>query len=174
MSAFDEQFRRLVQTEGLDNLEKLLTPRELDEVPLVSRLARIDFLADHNAHEKSRLLLVAALRHFRKVLTFKEANNRADAVVMISLPNWEDLHSKDPEPVIPRFWVCTNVARDLASFRLKPGVSVEARQVIDWLRSVDLLESYEVFDPVEASLDPDFRRVYVARRSSAVEPFVVR
>jgi hypothetical protein len=175
MSRLDDQFSHLIQTEGLGVIKRLLTPRQLDEVPLVSRLARIDFLANRDVYEKSRLLLIVALRHLANIIASKEANERAGIVVVISIPNWHDLRSTDPEPVIPRFWICTNPARDLAIFRLKPGTSEEARQAVEWLRSADLLESHDVFDPVKASTDPDLRRVYVAPRPSpAVEPFVVR
>ncbi len=175
MINIEDKLDRLTHVERLDDIKTLLTPRELDEVPFVSRLQRIDFLAPLDAHEKTRLLLIASLRHLRRVLMFAETNNRTDVVAMLSIANWEDLRSANPDPLIPNFWICTNVARDLARFRLKPGASGDARQTSDWLRSADLLESHEVLEAVEVARDPDLRRVYVAERPSpAVEPFVMR
>lgn len=170
-----EQMDRLVHEEGLDDLERLLTPREWDEVPLVSRLARISFLADLDVREKSRILVVSAVAYLDRILAFANARNREDVVVMVSVLNWDDLDATEPESVRPKFWICTNVERDLSAFRLRPAASKEGSMVTAWLRSADLLGSHEVFDLAEADTEPELRRVYISQREiPRVERFVLR
>jgi hypothetical protein len=175
MEGWERHFEQLIREEQLDDIEKLLTPREWDEVPWVSRLRRIDFLAGLDAREKSRVLLVSAVKHLERIVDFARANHRTDVVVMVSLLDWEDFRAQEPEPVIPNFWICTNVERDLARFRLRPGVSDEAQYAMAWLRSADLLQTHEVFDNSEPVKDPHLRRVYIARRDSpGVERLIER
>jgi hypothetical protein len=175
MEGLERHFERLIREERLDDIEKLLTPREWDEVPLVSRLRRIDFLAGLDAREKSRVLLVRAVKHLERMGEFARAHHRTDVVVMVSVLDWEEFRAEEPEPVIPNFWICTNVERDLARFRLRPGVSDEAHHAMEWLRSAELLHAHEVFDNSEPVRDPHLRRVYIARRDSpGVERLIYR
>jgi hypothetical protein len=171
----NDQMEKLIREEGLDDLDRLLTPREWDEVPLVSRLDRIAFLADMDVREKSRALVTCAVEYLDRVEVFANAHDRDDVVVMVSVVNWEDLDAADPDPVIPNFWISTHVERDLGTFRLRAAVSEKAVLVAAWLRSEDLLRTHEVFDSVDAVTDPELFRVYIARRaSSKVERFVTR
>jgi hypothetical protein len=59
---------RLIREEGLDDLEMLLTPREWDEVPFVSRLDRIAFLSGMDSTEKSRVLVVNAVKYLDRIV----------------------------------------------------------------------------------------------------------
>ena len=175
MRKIDQEFDRLIRKEKLDDIGALLVPREWDEVPLVSRVQRIDFLGELDAKEKSRLLLIRAVGHLRRILAFAEEHKRKDLVVMISIADWGNLDADEPEPVIPNFWICTHPARDLVQFRLKPGASENARRAIEWLGSADLLDGHEVLENVVLEEDPDLRRVYVVERASpGVESLVVR
>jgi hypothetical protein len=164
MRTLDKQIERLIRTERLDNFERLLTPREWDEVPFVSRLARIEFLSYLDVQERSRVLVASAVKLLDRILDFAEAAGRAEVVVLVSAMNWDDLYAVNPDPIIPKFWICTNVQRDLTNFRLVPGTSKEALLVAYWLRSSDLLQSHEVFEEAELEVDPELRRVYVGRR----------
>ena len=169
----DRQIELLIREEGLDDLERLLTPREWDEVPLVSRLARIAFLSHEDVSERSRVLVTNAVRYLDRILAFAKDTGRDDVVVLVSVTDWEDLHSADPDPVIPNFWISTHPQTDLTAFRLRHGSSEEASLVSEWLRSADLLSTHEVFDAAEPVTDPELRRVYVAERASLrVKPFI--
>jgi hypothetical protein len=162
MKGVEQGIRRLIVQEKLDDFEQLLTPREWDEVPFFSRSKRIGFLDPADSVTKSRVLVVHALKHLDRVLKYRD-EHRPEVFVMISVTNWEDLFSKteDEGPVIPHFWISTDPTRDLASFRMKPGVSREARMVSDWLDTAGLLADHQVFDGVVTT--PDVARVYVAR-----------
>lgn len=171
----DKQFEHLIHGEGLDDIETLLTPREWDEVPFVSRLSRIEFLSSLDAREKSRILVVNAVKYLECILNFADRRKRDDVVVMVSVINWEDLQATDPDPVIPNFWISTNAQRDLAKFRLRPSFTKEGNLVREWLNSENLLQAYEVFDAVEAATDPELQRVYIAQRGCLrVKPFIAQ
>jgi hypothetical protein len=162
MIAMDEHFARLIKAERLDDLDTLLTPRSWDEVPLWSRLHRIEFLSG-DVREKSRALVVNAVRYLDHIMKFVAQLNREDIVVMVSILDWGGLESPDSDPLRPKYWMIWYPERELANFRLKSGSSKEARVVIEWLRDADLLLTHDVFDSVKIPEDPDLFRVYVAQ-----------
>ncbi len=165
MKSIDEHIVDLINDEQLNDFDSLITPRELDEVPFVSRLSRIGFLNSLDVEAKSRVLVVNAVKYLDRLLNFIKTARRTDVLAMVSVVNWEDLVADQPDPVIPNFWICTNVQRDLATFRLKPAASDEARLVSSWLIAETLLQDHEVFDAAHVVTDPELRRVYVARRN---------
>ncbi len=174
MVNISQKIESVIRREGLDDLGLLLTPRELDEVPLVSRLHRLDFMSSYTAEEQSRVLVVAAAQQLEKILAYAARENRVDVVAMVSVLNWEDLESEPAAPVIPNFWICTNPTRDLRQFRMKPGTSPEAHKVQDWLTSAGLNEQDDVLDSQHPPSEESLRRVYVARRGSAATKLVHR
>jgi hypothetical protein len=175
MGILSENFEKLIREEGLEDIGCLLIRREWDEVPLVSRVHRIAFLSDFDVMMASCLLVANAVVHLDRILAYARESGREDVVVMVSVLDWDDLVSDEAGPVTPNFWICTNVERDMATFRLKAAESEEARTVVRWLRQADLLSSHEAFDFAETWVDPELRRVYVAQRGSAsIERFVRR
>lgn len=163
MKSMSERMASLISEEGLDDFDALTIPREWDEVPLVSRLERIAFLSGMDVLEKSKILLVYAVKHLGRVLNFLARERRTDVLLMVSVVNWEDLAAADPDPVIPNFWISTDARRDLSTFRLRAGNTPEALLVKSWLASDAVAATYEVLDPAVPSLDPELQRVYVAR-----------
>src|SRR5215213_2623952 len=125
MKSYDENFRHLLREEGLDDFEGVLVPREWDEVPFVSRFSRIDFLGNADAECKSSILVRQAVKHLDRLLSFIIDSHR-NVFVMVSVVDWENLESSEPDPVIPCLWISTNPERDLVTFRVKPGVSRES------------------------------------------------
>lgn len=172
MVDIEEGIRRLIVKEELDDLDKLLAPRECDEVPFVSRFSRIKFLEPADALTKSRILVVHALKHLDRVSRFRD-EHRKEVFVMLSITQWDNLTTdiEEQEPVIPCFWISTDPGRDLVSFRMKPGVSRESKMVLDWLDAERLLVDHEVFDSATPTLDVP--RVYVARSDDALIASVV-
>src|SRR5579859_2782204 len=104
MNVDDRQIERLIRAEGLDDLEALLVPREWDEVPFVSRLPRLAFLDGVDVQEKSRILVVAAVKHLDRIRSFVEEKGRREVVVMVSVTDWDYLTASEPKPEArPRF-----------------------------------------------------------------------
>src|SRR5690554_6061947 len=99
MKDVEKGIERLIRREGLDDLDSLLTPREWDEVPLVSRWARLGFLEGLSIEEKSEVLVAAATRYLGRVRDFVEQERRADVVIIVSVTNWESWRSHDPDPL---------------------------------------------------------------------------
>jgi hypothetical protein len=165
----------LLLKEGLDDLDRLLVPREWDEVPLASRRKRLDFLSHLDVMEQSRILVVAATEHLDRLVSHADDRQVRDAVFLVSILDWEDLNAPEPEAVIPNFWISADPAKDLRTFRLRPGQSAESSMLTAWLASEDLLRTHEVFDNAIIDPDPTLRRVYVGQRgSSRIAPYVVR
>lgn len=164
--------KRLLIAEGLDDLDQLLVDRAWDEVPFVSRYARLAFLRGADVDTRCRLLVAHATRHLDEVLRHRDLH-RPEVLVMLSVSRWDNLQESPPDPVVPCFWISTQPARDLVSFRLTPGAQPAAARVAAWLDAEGLLAEHEVFD--NRTPDPSFERVYVARRDDPrVEPLVVR
>jgi hypothetical protein len=165
----------LLLDEGLNDLDRLLVPREWDEVPFASRRPRLAFLSHLGVMEQSRVLVVAATEHLDRLIAHADSRGRCDDVLLVSILDWSDLTAPEPEAVIPNFWISTDPARDLRAFRLRPSKSIEAAMLEEWLASADLLRSHEVFDNAIPESDPALRRIYIGQRTSPrTERFVVR
>lgn len=167
MTDFPQEMRELLREEGLDDIDSLLTPREWDEVPLASRLSRLAFMAHLDVREQSRILVSAAVNHLDTILGFVAKSPRPDAVVMLSIFDWEELDSSELAPVVPNFWISTNPGRDLVKFRLQLGSTIEARELRSWLENASLHVEHEVFESASLSPDPELRRLYIAKRDCA-------
>jgi len=164
-ATFDDRlaagFRRLLTQEGLDDLPKLLTPREWDEVPLFSRHARLAFLGGLDPSEQSRVLLGAALDHLRLVIAHRDASCPR-TLVMVSITGWDEFGAgvEAPEPLQPHFWITSDPERDLKTFRVRLGFTERARHVAGWLRDIGRLGEHVVLEPMSPT--PEVPRVYVA------------
>ena len=162
----EAQLRKLVHREKLDDFARLLEPREIDEVPLVSRYKHIGFLSSLSAVEKSEVLTVWAARYLAEVVGHVDPQRRSNTVIMVSITRWEDLDDLVPEPALPNFWICGDKRRDLATFRLTAGCSPRAQLVLKWLRTEGLDGTVVVYDPVSPGGKNE--RVYVALRDDPV------
>jgi hypothetical protein len=158
--SLDQKFEDLIHQENLDDFERLLAPRELDEVPLASRIHRIKFLSVYSLDQQCLLLLRYATLHLDKVLGFIVAQHRR-AYVMLSVLGWEYFQLPNPEPVRPSFWISTSPVRQLGSFRTRAGTSSQAKLVSRWLEASNLLGEHEV---LETGADADPLRVYVRHK----------
>ena len=164
----EAQLRKLIHREKLDDFARLLEPRELDEVPLVTRYKHIAFLSPLSAIEKAEVLAVWAARYLVDVVDHVDPQRRFNTVIMVSITRWEDLHDPVPEPALPNFWICSDKKRDLATFRLTVGRSSRAHLVMNWLLNEGLDASVAVYDSV--SPGGKSARVYIALRD---DPTVV-
>lgn len=174
MMDLEKGMERLIRREGLDDLDSLLTPREWDEVPLVSQWSQLKFLEGMSIEEKSEVLVVAATRYLGRILEYVAEKERTDVVVLVSVMNWDMWKSTEPDPLDPNFWISTHPERDLVRFRLRHGSSQEARVVAGWLKKARLLPEYVVLDSSEPWLDPVLQRVYVARTDDPrVAPYIL-
>jgi len=162
------QLQKLIVREKLDDFARLLEPRELDEVPLVSRYKHIQFLSRLSAVEKAEVLTVWAARYLIEVADHVDPQRRSNTVIMVSIIRWEDLDDSMPEPPLPNFWICSDKKRDLASFGLTVGHSSRAQLVMMWLRNEGLDGRFAVYE--SASTEGDSKRVYIALRD---DPTVV-
>jgi hypothetical protein len=162
------QLRKLIHREKLDDFARLLEPRELDEVPLVSRYKHIEFLSPLSAVDKTEALTVCAARYLAEIVEHVDPQRRSNTVIMVSITRWEDLDDSAPEPALPNFWICGDKKRDLGQFRLAIGHSSRAQLVMEWLRHDGLDGRFAVYDSV--SLGDKNGRVYLALRE---DPTVV-
>lgn len=164
MRSLDDCFKSLLREEHLDDFDRLLFPREWDEVPLVSRYSRMKFLNGFDIEKRCCILTKYAVLHLDRILRFVIDNDRR-VFVMVSVTNWEDLRAAEPDPVMPCFWISTDPGRDLGGFHTKPGSGDEAQSVSKWLKSSNLLETHEVLESITPSDDEILRRVYIRHKS---------
>jgi len=170
----EAHMRALIHREKLDDFDRLLAPRELDEVPLVSRYKHIDSLASLSAIQKSNVLAIWAARHLIEVVAHVEPRRRSNTAVMVSITRWEDLDDLVPEPALPNFWICTDKKRDLGAFRLTAGHSARAQLVMEWLRDGGMDKKLAVYESLAQAQKAG--RIYIALRGDStigdlVEPY---
>lgn len=174
MNNIEKGMERLFASEGLHDLDRLLSVREWDEVPIASRRHALAFLDSLEVKEQSRILVIEATRHLDRLAARAERLGHP-CVVLVSIYGWSDLDASPPECVIPRFWISTKPESDLANFRLTIGASPQAALLNEWLASDGLLQTHEVLETEAGEEDPDLHRVYVGQRgSSQVEAYRLR
>jgi hypothetical protein len=165
MDKIDRQLLRVKAAEGLNDLGHLLHPREWDEVPLVSRLRRIDFLLPLGLQEASKRLLQTALQHLDLAQTYLKENRVRGSALLLSLLHWDDFEAGE-QPVIPNFFYSSDRRRDLGNFKLVQPETREARTAARWLVELNV-RGQQAFDDPEPR-DPAYpRRVYVVRPGTA-------
>jgi len=165
MDKIDRQLLRVKAEEGLNDLGHLLAPREWDEVPLVSRLRRIDFLLPLGLEEASKRLLLTALQHLDLAQAYLKENRGPGSALLLSLLEWDEFEAGE-QPVIPNFFFSSDKRRDLGNFRLVQPETREARTAARWLVELNM-RGRQVFDAPQPR-DPAYpRRVYVVRPGTA-------
>jgi hypothetical protein len=123
----------------------------------------VSFLDSLGIFEKSRILVVAAIEHLKKIIASATFKGSDDIIAMISITNWSDLHDPSLEGIKPNFWICTNLQRDLGNFSLREGVTKEADLVRDWLVPSGLINSHVVLEEPGVKSDDELFRVFVAQ-----------
>src|SRR6266540_6437475 len=110
MKSIDEHIVDLINDEQLNDFDSLITPRELDEVPFVSRLSRIGFLNSLDVEAKSRVLVVNAVKYLDRLLNFIKTARRTDVLAIVSVVNWVNLLADKPDPLISYFLMRSTVS----------------------------------------------------------------
>ncbi len=74
---YDSDLANLIALEGLYSIGESFGISTFDEVPLYSRLDRIEFLSNESVECRNKILMCAAVRHLESSLT-EQARKTAD------------------------------------------------------------------------------------------------
>jgi hypothetical protein len=149
-------FLKLLQQEDLRPEDFVKPISEYDEVPIYTRLDRLDFLRGFSHEERSVALLALSIEFLEKVIARAASlpvSQLSEFFVMITLLDWDRFH--DGGVVTPCFWTTSRAAEELSSMRLVPPFTAEAERVQRWLSELDCASSYLVADCPTAP-DPVF------------------
>jgi hypothetical protein len=138
---------RLLQLEGLRPEEFVKPISEYDEVPIYTRLDRLDFLSGFSHEERSIALLALALDFLEQVIVRAASlpvSQLSEFFVMITVLDWENFHGGGI--VTPCFWTTSRATEELSPMRLVPPFTSEAERVQRWLAELGCASSYLVAD----------------------------
>ena len=154
---FKTKLERLIEMEGLNDLEQFTEPVELfEEVPLYSRFSQLSFLEGLPSSEKNRILIRAGAQHLRVILEYLTRRD-CDSFCMLTIRDWEDFPQGGL--ITPAFWYTNPSQGILDQMRLQPPSSTYSNFVAEALDHDPSLkiDEYLSFLPGE----PHVERVYV-------------
>jgi hypothetical protein len=167
-------FAKLLAEEGLADRSQWLQPLdEFDEVPIYTRLRRIEFLNALRPAKRCAVLLGYALEYLDDVVHFVSdklaAPELSEFFVMLTVLNWDDYPLDGI--IRPCFWTTSRASEELRCgtdedpYRsLVEPYSEQAALVQKWVTDLGLQSKFVVLDEPSPAEDLALLRVYVGHR----------
>jgi hypothetical protein len=161
MNKIDENFRKLLTLEGLDEQDVFYADyATFEEIPLFSRWMRINFLKKYDFDKRNELLLQFATKFVEKLLSnapyILGDNGSSEYFSCVSITNWDCI--SEIGCISPNFYISKKKTWLLSNLGLETANFPEIKMIENYLSNLQINKKKVC---ISKGYDPENKRIYI-------------